>query len=269
MFGLGLIELAFVAVFFILMVIGTALDRRYNESPKWWIFGLGIAAVVAYYWSAMDFSTLWGAVTQLQFWMPLGIYLVAGLAYSVLEFVLSVRKMARLHKDSWSSFMKRKEVVWKTAAGETVDSRYVSKENGKHYIGNVRDIDSRKEVTSSSFTYSDVMRAAQMDSATDDQKRAAESLLDIYLRTDEYRLSDLKKDFITVQLNSTYEVEPVINRVRLASFIGAWTFFWPAYAVSLIVGDFLVEVFRMLGDVFSKLGGRFVRFSFAGVFSTN
>ena len=50
-------------------------------------------------------------------------------------------------------------------------------------------------------------------------------------------------------------VQPVVNRGRLSSYIGGWTFLWPVYAVSLLLGDF-----------FGKIGGRFVCSTFADTF---
>jgi len=278
--GLGLIELLAFGFFFILMVIGTALDRRYNESPKWYILGLGLAIAAAWFWQDLSFTGVWETVQSWSFWKPAAIYLAAGLAYSVLEFVLSVRKMARVHAESWAKFIKTVKVTF-SVDGEAVDPQWVKERDGKYFVnasnrtiwrkddnsnndGNKND---KKEATRTELNYRDALRAAQSEAATPKDIDVAAQLVTEYLRSEEYIMSDLKKDFIQVELNDeTHQVQPVINRKRLAGFIGAWTFLWPAYAVSLLIGDFLVEIFRMLGDLFAKMGGRFVRFSFAGVF---
>lgn len=273
----GFIELIFIGVFFLLMVVGTALDRRYNESPKWWILGIGLAVAVVYFWGQTDFTTIWTAVQDWTFWKPLGVYLIAGLAYSVLEFILSVRKMSRSHAESWKRFISTVDTKYLLKdgedAGSAIDGQWVKEKDGKFFVrtsergifgrnGEIeREVDVRKTV------YRDVFKAAQEIGATDAAKEQAAKLLAAYLHRDEYRLSDLKKDFVQVELNeATQEVQPVVNRARLSAFIGAWTFLWPAYAVSLILGDFVVEVFRVIGDAFSKLGGRFVRMTFADTF---
>ncbi len=276
----GFIELIFIGVFFLLMVVGAALDRRYNESPKWWILGIGLAVAVAYFWGKTDFTTIWTAVQDWSFWKPLGVYLVAGLAYSVLEFILSVRKMSRSHADSWKRFISTVDLTYRLKEGgdgnypgEQVDGQWVRERDGKHYIrvsergvfGRNGEVEKEVEVTK--VVYRDIFKKAQEVGATDEDKTRAAKLLAAYLHRDEYRLSDLKKDFVQVELNeATQEVQPVVNRARLSAFIGAWTFLWPAYAVSLILGDFVVEVFRVIGDAFSKLGGRFVRMTFADTF---
>lgn len=61
-------------------------------------------------------------------------------------------------------------------------------------------------------------------------------------------------------------IEPVINRKALAENISCWTLFWPAYAVSLILGDLLEEIFRKAADFFVMVSGRFVRATFAKSF---
>lgn len=73
------------------------------------------------------------------------------------------------------------------------------------------------------------------------------------------------KRIIGVQGSGTV-IEPKINRQQLAESIGVWTMFWPFYAISLIVGDLLTEVFRVLADMLVGLSGRFVRAAFKDVF---
>lgn len=78
---------------------------------------------------------------------------------------------------------------------------------------------------------------------------------------------DSTRTIVGVSKGEDYiSVEPRINRGELADCISAWTFFWPFYAVSLILGDLLTEVFRVVADFFVGLSGRFVRLSFKDVF---
>lgn len=60
--------------------------------------------------------------------------------------------------------------------------------------------------------------------------------------------------------------EPRVNKAELAEHIGAWTFFWPAYLLSLIIGDLLTELFDSLSELLVKISGRFVKWSFSDVF---
>lgn len=72
---------------------------------------------------------------------------------------------------------------------------------------------------------------------------------------------------IGIDINSLHDgVEPKINRQQLAESIGVWTLFWPFYAISLVLGDLLTEVFRVIADVLAKLSGRLVRAAFKDVF---
>lgn len=273
---LGIIELIFIGIFFVLMVVGAALDRRHVESPKWWILGLSLAVAIAYFWGKVDFTSVWTAIGDWSFWKPFFTYIAAGLIYSGLEFILSVRKMARLHNESWNRFINTTQTIFILKEGtshhypgQQMDGRFVTYKNGKHIIrlSNATGVDDVREVEMRKVAYREIFkRAAEADATDEDKSRAAE-LFRTYLDHSEYRLSDFKKDFIEIKLNeATSEVQPVINRARLSSFIGAWTFLWPAYAVSLILGDFVIEAFRFIGETFSKLGGRFVRAAFSGVF---
>lgn len=276
---LGFIELLFLAGFFILMVIGTALDRRYNESPKWWILGIALLIAIVYFWGQVDFSSTLAAVQTWAFWQPFATYLGAGLLYSVLEFILSVRKMARVHAEAWERFTStiKRAYTYKEGprAGEEIDGSFVTRlDDGSYVAGVSRSGNLHRDPTGSQvpvdaidISYREILKRAQQPEATSSDRSEAKSVFQSYLGRNEYIASNFHRDFVQVKLDpETYVVGPTINRGRLASFIGAWTFLWPAYAISLILGDFVVEVFRVIGDVFSKLGGRFVRVTFDGVF---
>lgn len=267
------IELIFIILFVTLMVIGTALDRRYNESPKWWILGIAFVITLVYFWNKTDFSTVWTTVTDWNFWKPVVTYLAAGVAYSVLEFILSVRKMARIHSERWSKFIDTVEASYfKQSDKRPISSDWVqTRPDGSMYMLEANPSrngpSTEAPVTKQEFSYRTAMQEAAAPGASKEQLKVAKDLVDRYLGRDDYNLSDLKRDFIEVSFNpNTGCVEPSIKRSRLASFIGCWTFLWPFYAVSLVLGDFLVEIFRIIGDFFSKLGGRFVRLTFSDVF---
>lgn len=265
--ALSLIELIFVGGFFLLMVIGTALDRRNNEYPKWWVLLIGFAGACIYLWGSISFSAIWTAVTSWTFWQPALVYLAAGLVYSVIEFTLSVRRLARAHADSWQRFISQVTTVFVlTSTGREVPSAswVKGKGNGEFYTRWTHDGESTKEeqpVTRIEVSYRDILLKAQRpDARTEDRMKALE-----LFRT--YSNDSRSDDFVQVKLDpDTFQVQPTIERRRLADFISAWTFMWPAYAVSLILGDLLVEGFRLVGDVFSQLGGRFVRIAFNGTF---
>jgi hypothetical protein len=72
--------------------------------------------------------------------------------------------------------------------------------------------------------------------------------------------------FVSLTTSAAGTPEPLIDKLELAESIGVWTFFWPAYAVSLVIGDLLTEVFNVIAEFLVKISGRFVRFSFADVF---
>jgi len=59
---------------------------------------------------------------------------------------------------------------------------------------------------------------------------------------------------------------PKVNKEELAACLGAWSLFWPAYALSLILGDLFIEIFRWLANFLATISGRFVRMAFKDVF---
>lgn len=215
--ALGVLELIALSVFFLALVVAITFDRRGVESPKWWVVGLGVAGVAAYFWSDWTFAGLWESALTLEFWKPFAYFLALGLVYSVLEFVLDVRRSARKFKDLWE-----------------------------------RHINGQRE------SYSD---AKLNGPASADFQKVADST-----RQFVERHSSDRAIVTIVRAEDKISVEPKINKGALSENIGAWTFFWPFYAISLILGDLLTEVFRVIAEFFVTLSGRFVRLSFADVF---
>lgn len=245
MWALGLFEIIFFAVFFILMAIGVTLDRRGREEPKWYIFGIGLVIVVAWFWSDFTFLGLWDTVRTWTFWEPVAAYLGAGLVYSILEFVLDVRRSARKYKALWNNNLTRHIDVKQLDA----DGKPMSQEtrNGKQWV--VKSLSTREVLG---------------DAGDPSNAQVAKALVESFVSHSSGHQSN---GFVQLKVDSTgLAPEPVINKVELAQHVGAWTFFWPVYAVSLVLGDLLTEVFNWTADVLVKLSGRFVRMSFSDVF---
>ena len=212
-------ELIAIAALIILMVIGCSLDRTDRVSFKWWVVGLFTAGYAFLAWRAGSLPS-WQDITAAML-INVGLYLGIGVLYSVIEFVLEVRKSTRRYGALWQEYLvelKSKAQSEKAPLDltnpehlENAANRFVVRYSSKSNIINV---------------------ATNTDDAT----------------------------------KLTTPVVPKINRILLSRFIGAWTIFWPFYAISLIIGDLLIEVFNFLGDVFAKLSGRFVRMAFKNTF---
>jgi hypothetical protein len=219
--ALGVLELIALSVFFILLVVAVTFDRRGVEAPKWWVVGGAFAAIAAYFWSDWTLAGIWTAVTTAEFWTPVLYFVVAGLAYSVLEFVLTVRRSAREFKKLWENHL-----------NHSSDRRTMYAE------------------------------AAQKGAVSADFQKVAD-MTNSFVSNAQRRSDDIVQ---VERAEDKISVVPKINKTALAENIGAWTFFWPFYAISLILGDLLTEVFRAIADFFVKISGRFVRMSFADVF---
>ena len=55
--------------------------------------------------------------------------------------------------------------------------------------------------------------------------------------------------------------------IVLSQAIGCWTLFWPAYALSLALGDLLTELWQRMAEALTKISARFVQRTFSKEFS--
>lgn len=195
-------------VFVIAMIIGVTFDRHGRESQKWWILFFGVVGILIWQWSVLG-SLDWRTFFARDLWVMIGIYLAIGLGYSVLEFMLEVRRSARKWSERWALYK------------------------------GLADSKTTLETTANSF----VARHSVRDSHE--------------LVTAERNPDQTSKNLIV----------PRVHKGRLASFIGAWTIFWPFYAISLIIGDLLAEIFRVIADFITHISGRFVRMMFKDTFN--
>lgn len=265
--GLGLLEIVFFTIFFILLVIGASLDRRGNESPKWYILGIGFVILAAWFWPdftffgpahvdavmegtkvispAKDRVVLWELLSSWSFWTPLWMFLGAGVAYSILEFVLEVRRTARRYTELWARNLERRIDVKQLDAKGDPRSEETLSGRSKQWV-----------------TKSLTMREILANREDPSNAAVAEDLLTSFVNDDRSRYG-----FVGLTLNADKTApEPKIEKLKLAEAIGAWTFLWPVYAVSLVLGDLLTEIFNAIADALVKLSGRFVRMSFSDVF---
>ncbi len=267
---LGLWELIFLGVFFILMIVGTSFDRAGQESPKWYILGVGFIAIAAYYWKDLSMSSLWVTLSSWAFWKPIVVYLAIGLVYSLLEFVLDVRRSARNYAEDWKNHMASEVQVNVLNADGTpvmkpkLDRRgqpVLAIERVNNALGTEREVPVMENVTKNT-TYAEGYRIVAEQGAESSRFNEVNAQTKSFLANYRFRNS-----IIEIQLAADkIGVEPRVNRLELAEHIGAWTFLWPAYAFSLIIGDLLTEVFRSIADFLATISGRFVRMSFANVF---
>lgn len=247
--ALGFVELSFLAVFFLLLVVGVTFDRRGREDQKWWIFGIGAVAVAGWYWKSWTLDGAWAEVTSWEFWKPVGYYLLFGLGYSILEFFLDIRRSATSYADLWAKHLT------KTVTMNVLNADGTPKITGDEMIGR------SGRPTTIEVPYAELYAEIK-------EKGAGSAKFNTVLRMSEdfINRNTYSRRIVGLKLTAGVEIEPQVNRLELAEHISAWTFLWPAYAVSLILGDFLTEVFRVISDVLVNISGRFVRMSFANVF---
>lgn len=268
--ALGWLELTFLAVFFLLLIVGTSFDRAGHESPKWYILGIGFVAVAVYYWNGISMSSAWSAMTSWVFWKPIVVYFGIGLAYALLEFFLDVRRSARGYAAEWKSHLNSEVKInvldndGKLMLQPKLDIRgrpIMTIERVNNALGTEREVQVMEPITRAA-PYSEGYRIVAEKGAASARFNEVNAQTKSFLSN--YHFKDR---IIEIQLaEDKIGVEPRVNRLELAEHIGAWTFLWPAYAFSLILGDLLTELFRTIADFLTTISGRFVRMSFANVF---
>lgn len=232
LFGLALTATHFIGLFvlFVLFCVATAYDRRGNSVFKWLVLFATLVVVGIVISPTWDFQVAKEFVLSAALWVPVGVYAAIGLLYSGLEFLLTVRRSVRKTADRWAAFLKD----------------YVP-----HGYGGQK-----------SSTNGQAIERAKAEDATEDEVKTANSVINHF--------SDMYKfDFIGFEKQKdSMNIEPKIDRLDLAQYIGAWVVFWPFYLVSLVLGDLLTELFQSIADFVAEHCGRFVRNAFSGVFKT-
>lgn len=103
---------------------------------------------------------------------------------------------------------------------------------------------------------------ANPSNATPDMKQSAKDSVERFVS-----FNSLNGKLITISTTETgLSVEPRTNHQKLVSSITAWTLLWPAYAISLIVGDLFKQLIEIIVDLTSKLSTGFVRWAFRDTF---
>lgn len=75
-------------------------------------------------------------------------------------------------------------------------------------------------------------------------------------------------DYVELEVDlANLTPQPKINKEELLCYVGAWTLWWPFYAVNLVLGDFLKEVCRTFVNILVSVSQRFVRFAFKDSFT--
>lgn len=236
--ALGLLPLAAFGFFVLAMIISVTFDRRETTAPKWWVFSIGFVALLVYGWLRLDwkFSDVFSFAKSGPILIAIGQYFLAGLVYSLVEFALEVRRSARRYREEWVSA---------TSGSTKHSSKDTSGDNNMTIAEKIADVAVNGAV---SRNFNDVHRFAHDFVVQRRSFNGQGSIIKL----------DIGDDKVTPV--------PFVDKGNLAASVGAWTFFWPFYAISLIVGDLFTEIFRIASNIIVKLSGRFVRMSFANVF---
>lgn len=100
----GWLVAIFAGLFFISMVVGCSFDRRHSEASKWWVFWIGVIGFTIYQYYQGHTTDWKTTLFNAELWKFFGIYLAIGLGYSILEFMLEVRRSVRRLSVAWAQY---------------------------------------------------------------------------------------------------------------------------------------------------------------------
>lgn len=236
------LELVLFGGWIIMMVLATASDRRGYIAPKWGVTLVGLILFAIFADIDWKFTTIYDNVTTMSFWQPVAVFLAIGLAYSGVEFVLQTRRSAAYAKKRWADFLTSKLSV-------PSDTMPLKKVPAEQLLQQARLSDAPEELK-------DFVR-----------KELNEFAAGIKSRYGVYGSGEsAHAQFIAYRVGSELDIQPVVDRPELARHIGAWSFFWPAYAISMIFGDLLQHIWELVADVFAKLSSQMIKVLFRDAF---
>ena len=226
-------------IFVLAMIVSCTFDRYDNIAPKWWVLFLGMIAYVFFVGPA---AFTWQMFLARDLWVMVGGYLAIGLGYSLIEFFLNVRRSAKNWAESWTSFKSNKSTIEKfdKEAAQATDN---IRRKRLAYQGDASDLVKEEPITAAGL-----MAAKYVEQNTRNSRSG---------------------EIISIRLGTESDESPVVPYVRrfvLARHVSAWTIFWPFYAISLIIGDLLTQIFRIIADIIVYMSGRMVKRMFKNVF---
>jgi hypothetical protein len=249
--ALSFFEILFFTAFILLLCVSTLYDRKGKYMPfKWGVFGVGILIYLVFSYFNKDkltnsefFAGIFS--NTIGMWKEFAIYLAIGLGYSVIEFIVQTRTVAREYADSWESHTSNNQVL-KDHLASPVTVPVAAEKDILLMDGE------RQSSQEAEKVYQDAVM--KYNAVTTEISR-------FVARVDKYG------ELIAVKASADgLSVEPFVRKKVLVEYVSAWTVLWPFYALSLIFGNLLTEIVTVLVDITTKFSGAFVRLTFKNVF---
>lgn len=112
------------------------------------------------------------------------------------------------------------------------------------------------------FRQQETLRRTERPAVSSDKESPEEAFFSGRGRSEKLHDSAL----VRMGLDSNKKPVPTIDRSALTKGVTVWILFWPAYAISLVLGDLLAQFFRRFADVLASLSTGLVRRMFANTF---
>jgi hypothetical protein len=245
-FGLTIVELLLAAVFIIALVVGVAWDRRGFAPQKWFILAVGLIVLAVWTWSSWTF---WG---EANIAAVMDGATVVTEAHTRVVFWDAIRSWALWEPIAYYILAGLIYATVETGIGIRKAARLFRAAWNKHLT----------RQTDAGATYQHVLQQVEISGADSSLFNEALSIITKFVGSHR----DIHPFVMVQSTEDRLHVEPFLQKGVLSDHVGAWTIFWPFYLVSLVLGDLLTEIFRVIGNAFARASRFFMRFSFQDVF---
>lgn len=240
----GIFDLVLLILVLGCMSFGIFLDRRGQWGTKWWMLFICTLVLGALYYSHWSVAGIWAAVTSWEFWKPACYFLIIGVVYSQLEFVINIGRTRRWISGAWQNWLATEVAV--KQAGNTGMPELVA---WKKLLAEAHE-------RGGAFAHFQIVANGIREFVQSPGRFASigKPTGDVIVRL---KVADDK-----------LSIDPSIDRAVMSQCLFAWTVLWPLYAINLLFGDLLVELFSGWARLLARMFDGFVKAAFNDVFKT-
>lgn len=277
LFALSMMELLVLAALLIFLIIGAGYDRNGRAGVKWLaVISLCAGWALFHDWTGGFWDVL-HSVFNAEFWLPVAAYVAFGLIiYSPIEFRMEIRGSARRMRERWDEFLTKNPEV---RARKLMSASEVETEKAQLEADEAQRQAQQFSILAMAtklITDAGVKLRGGEDNALsqvqEEQERRRQQKIEPEKKVSEFvdqanrRHYGYVSDIIRLKANGI-DIDTQIHRPGLVQSIACWTFMWPAYAASLVLGNFVVEFFETVVDLTQKWANERLKKAFDGVFA--
>lgn len=271
--ALSLIEMLVLIALFFFLIVGTGYDRNGRAGVKW----VAIIALVGgwalfHNWSG-SFWDMAKSFLSSDFWLPALTYFAFGLIiYSPIEFRFEIKGSARRMTKRWEEFLEKNPKVrarklmsaeeMRIEAEQKAEEERLLQEQRSSIVGKAKQLIEEAGIKLDR----DAKNLLEHSHERRREEPTAEQKVAEFVEYANRRQYGYVSDIIRLKADGV-NIDTSIYRPGLVQSIACWTFMWPAYAASLVLGNFVVEFFETVVDMTQKWANERLKKAFAEVFA--